>query len=125
MAGALSMAYLCVVLTVVLTVVGQLLLKWQASSWVTSGQRTGLWRYLLTMLANPWVLCGLTAAFGASLCWMLAVSKLPLHKAYPFMALNFVLVGWFSSRLFGEPYTVSQAVGAALIVLGVIVSGIG
>jgi multidrug transporter EmrE-like cation transporter len=119
------MAYVCMGFTVVLTVLGQLLLKWQASLWATGAQRTGPMGYLMAMLVSPWVMCGLIAAFGASLCWMLAVSKLALNKAYPFMALNFVLVGLLSSRLFGEHYTVSKAIGTALIVLGVLINGIG
>ncbi len=52
---------------------------------------------------------------------MLAVSRLELSKAYPFMALNFLLVCIAAVPLFGESFTVAKGVGLATVVLGLII----
>lgn len=120
------MAYLCIALTILFTVYGQLVLKWQATLVMAgSAPGSGQLQYIFRMLTNMWVLSGLAAAFLASLCWMLAVSRLQLSKAYPFMALNFVLVGLAAVPLFGEFFTWPKAVGLALIVLGIVLSSQG
>ncbi|HEY0915463.1 MAG TPA: EamA family transporter, partial [Solimonas sp.] len=58
------------------------------------------------------------AAFLASLCWMMAISRLPLSKAYPFMAINFLLVGLLAIPLFGEALTRPKIVGLVVVVVG-------
>ncbi|WP_201316267.1 EamA family transporter [Dyella sp. EPa41] len=120
------MAYLCIALTILFTVYGQLVLKWQAGLLMaTHSPGAGQLQYIMRMLMNPWVLSGLAAAFLASLCWMTAVSRLQLSKAYPFMALNFVLVGIAAVPLFGELFTWPKALGLVLIVLGIVISSQG
>ena len=86
------MSYVYVAATVLLTVYGQLVVKWQvgdAARLADPSQRTA---FLLGLLANPWVLSAFAAAFAAALCWMLAMVKLELSHAYPFISLSFVLV---------------------------------
>lgn len=113
------MSYVYVAATVLLTVYGQLVVKWQvgdASRLSDPSQRTA---FLLGLLANPWVLSAFAAAFAAALCWMLAMVKLELSHAYPFISLSFVLVLFLSAALFGEPLTWPKIAGVALIVGGV------
>lgn len=114
------MSYAYVAGTLLFTVLGQLLLKWQLGL----GREHGLepadrLAFLAQLLANPWVLAAFGAGFGAALCWMLALNKLPLSHAYPFMALSFVLVLFLSAGLFGESLNWMKIAGAALICLGV------
>ncbi|MCP1373378.1 EamA family transporter [Dyella lutea] len=117
------MSYLFVALTIVLTVYGQLVLKWQAGLIPPSPQvGHGLLLYVVRMLLRPWVLSGLAAAFLASACWIAAVSRFPLSKIYPFMALNFVLVGLLAVPLFGESLSQSKIVGLLLVIAGLIVT---
>lgn len=118
------MAYIYIALTILFTVYGQLILKWQASLLVVQHQN-GTAQFVMKMLLNPWVISGLVSAFAASLCWMLAVARLDLSKAYPFMALNFVIVALVAAPLFGEAYTLPKFFGLALIVLGLVVSSQG
>lgn len=121
-----TMAYVFVALTIVLTVYGQLVIKWQASRHVVShGQTAAAGSFVQSMLMNPWVLSGFAAAFLASMTWMLAVRRLQLSHAYPFMSLNFVLVLLVSAPLFGEALTRGKLVGLSLIVLGVIIGSRG
>lgn len=120
------MSYFFVLLTILLTVYGQLVLKWQASLAPPSpsgGQ--ALLLYVVQMFLRPWVLSGLVAAFLASACWIIAVSRFPLSKIYPFMALNFVVVGFLAVPLFGESLSTSKVVGLVLVVAGLIVTSRG
>ena len=114
--------YILITLTVLLTVYGQLVLKWQSSMFgpLPAGV-PGKLAYLGQMLLNPWVISGLGAAFAASLCWMLALRKLPLSTAYPFTAASFVLVLLFAVVLFNEPVTLGKVLGTAMIVGGILV----
>lgn len=115
------MAYIYIALTILLTVYGQLILKWQVN----------LYGYLLapplrplnlvTLLLKPWVISAFVAAFGASLCWMAAINKLPISRAYPFMAINFFLVALFAVALFHEKLDGYKIVGTAIIMFGVVV----
>ena len=120
------MSYVYVAATVLLTVYGQLVVKWQVNNAAGPGSdpsdRAAL---LLRLLANPWVLSALSAAFGAALCWMLAMVKLELSHAYPFVSLSFVLVLLLSAVLFGEPLSWAKVLGILLIVAGVAVGSQG
>lgn len=114
------MAYLLIALTVLLTVYGQLVLKWQIN--LHQNLLTPLTpRNLLALLFNPWVVSAFAAAFGASLCWMGAISRLALSRAYPYMAINFLLVAILAAWLFKETLDGYKIAGTLIIMLGVIV----
>jgi len=120
------MSYLFVALTILLTVYGQLVLKWQASIVpVSPSEGSALAVYVVQMFLRPWVLSALVAAFLASACWIAAVSRFPLSRIYPFMALNFVLVGLLAVPLFGESMSTSKIVGLLLVVAGLVVTSRG
>lgn len=115
-------AWLMVGMTILLTCYGQLIIKWQVTTFrpATSGLLSGL-PSLIQLVLAPWVISAFAAAFGASLCWMLAMSKLDLSKAYPFMALNFLIVSLVAVPLFGETFTVTKAAGLVTVIVGLIV----
>ena len=116
------MAYIYILLTILLTVYGQLIIKWQinyAGTFPEGIVEKGL--FLLRLLLNPWVISSFIGAFLASLTWMAALTKFPLSFAYPFMSLAFVLVMVFSSVYFYESITVPKAIGMGLIVVGIII----
>lgn len=118
--------YLYIALTILFTVYGQIVIKWQVSQAgslpVTAGAKIG---FLLGLLLNPWIMSGFLCAFLASLSWMAAMTKFNLSHAYPFMGLAFVLVLFGSSIFFGETVTPMKVTGTALIVLGIIVASQG
>lgn len=120
------MNYLYIVLTILFTVYGQLILKWQVgqagSLPASTGAKIG---FLLGLLLKPWIVSGFAAAFLASLCWMAAMTKFNLSHAYPFMGLSFVLVLIGSGIFFGEAVTPMKIIGTALIVLGITVASQG
>lgn len=118
--------YLYIALTILFTVYGQLILKWQVSQAgvlpVGTGAKFG---FLFGLFLNPWIVSGFLAAFLASLAWMAAMTKFNLSHAYPFMGLSFVLVLIGSGIFFGEAVTPLKIVGTALIVIGITVASQG
>ncbi|SFE22187.1 EamA-like transporter family protein [Lentibacillus persicus] len=117
------MGYYYIFSTVIFTVYGQLVLKWQMDQ--AGALPAGLWdklMFLIQLLLNPWILSGFASAFLAALSWMAAMTKFNISYAYPFMSLSFLLVFLLSVFLFGDPITVQKVVGLALIIAGIIVT---
>jgi multidrug transporter EmrE-like cation transporter len=120
------MSYLYVTLTVLLTVYGQIVIKWQvmqAGQFPTGGY--GRIHFLWTLLLNPWVITALVGAILAALSWMVAMTKLQLSHAYPFVSSSFALVLLLSWALLDEPLTWQKLAGVVLITCGVIISSQG
>ncbi|WP_411834135.1 EamA family transporter [Pseudoxanthomonas mexicana] len=115
------MAYFFIAATILLTVYGQLVLKWQVSLYPQLVSAPFSIGNIMALLLKPWVISGFVAAFGASLCWMAAISRLPLSRAYPFMSINFVLVALLAAWLFREHLDAYKVAGTAVIVVGVII----
>lgn len=119
---ATAFPWLMVAATILLTSYGQLVIKWQANSYQTTTTGwLGKLPAVVQLLLQPWVISAFIAAFAASLCWMLAVSRLELSRAYPFMALNFLIVCVVAVPLFGEVFTVSKAIGLTTVIIGLII----
>jgi len=120
------MSYAYVILTVLLTVYGQIAIKWQVIAAgpfpADPGEKIA---FLLRLLLNPWVLSALAAGLLASVSWMAAMTRLELSHAYPFMSLAFILVMVCSAWFFNEPVTPLKVAGIALVVLGLAVGSQG
>ena len=118
------MGYLYVLTTIVLTVYGQVVIKWRVGAYGALPEPPlEQVAFLLRMLLDPFVLSGLAAAFVAALAWMAALTQLELSRAYPMMSLSFVLVLVASAWLLGEQMSAATVAGVALIVLGTILIG--
>lgn len=93
-------AYFFVATTVLFTVYGQLVIKWQTrkAGEFPDGSAARV-NYLTHFLINPWVISSLLAAVVAAFAWIAALSKLELSRAYPFVSASFVLVLIFSAVL--------------------------
>ncbi len=116
------LAHLLILGTVLFTVYGQLVIKWQVDRiGAAEPAGGGAARFIVAVLLNPWILSGLASAFLAFLCWAGAVSRLPLSYAYPFTSLSFVLVALLSATFFGEALTATRLAGLALVLLGLVV----
>jgi multidrug transporter EmrE-like cation transporter len=108
-----------------LTVYGQLMMKARALAHAApTGDGTGRLQYLISMFSDIGVLSSFGAAVLAAVFWMLAIERLEVGYAYPFMALSFVLVPIGSLVLFGERMPPIQLLGLGLIVAGVTVSAL-
>ena len=120
------MSYLYVLLTVILTVYAQLVIKWQVSN---AGNPPldifGKLLFIAHLLLNPWVLSAFFCAFLSAITWMAALTKLDLSHAYPFVGLTFVFIVIFSAVFFQEAITVPKIIGLALVVSGIVVGSQG
>ena len=76
------------------------------------------------MLTDVGVLSGLVAAALAAIAWILAIERLDVGFAYPFMALSFILVPFGAKFLFAEPLPPFQIFGMVLIAIGVTMSAL-
>lgn len=114
------MHYIYILFTIVLTVYGQLVVKWQVSLAgdfpATNGDK---FIFLAKLLINPWIISSMAAALLAGVAWMAALTQLQLSHAYPFMGLTFVMVLVLSAMLFQEPMTWVKLAGVSLIVAGI------
>lgn len=109
-------------LTILFTVYGQLVLKWQISGAGDLPDGTiDKVLFLAQQYLRPWIVSGLAAAFVASATWMAAMTQLELSFAYPFMSLAFVIVMFLSVLLFGEALTANKVIGTFVIIFGLIV----
>ena len=116
------MAWIYVATTIVLTVYGQIVVKWQVlRHGALPANLHGKGEFFVHLLINPWVISVMAAAFLAALSWMAAMTRLPLSRAYPFVGLSFVLVLVFSAVFFDESLTAGKVVGIGLIVVGLVV----
>jgi drug/metabolite transporter (DMT)-like permease len=110
-----------VALTVLLTVYGQIIIKWQVGGLELPPGIIEKVVFVLRQYLNPWVLSAFLAAFLASMSWVAAMTLLELSFAYPFMSTSFILVIVLSAVLFNEPLTWQKLAGTAIIVIGLIV----
>jgi multidrug transporter EmrE-like cation transporter len=119
------MGYLYIFLTILLTVYGQLVIKWRMSLKGTISDDIEIFQKIMFMIKafmDVWIISGLLAAFLASFTWAAALTKFELSFAYPFMSLSFVLVFILSLLFFGEAFTWQKMIGMILIILGVLIS---
>lgn len=114
--------HLFIALTLLFTVYGQLVLKWQMGSAgpLPAGGADKL-LFLLRQFLNPWVFSGFVSAFIASLAWMAAMTRFDLGYAYPFMSLAFVIVMVFGVLFLGETMSLAKLAGTLLVVAGLVV----
>jgi multidrug transporter EmrE-like cation transporter len=115
------LAKISVALTILLTVYGQIVVKMAV---LKQGPFPNAWParfdFLVRLLLNPWVWSAFAAAFLAAVSWMIAMTRLDLNVAYPFMSLAFVLVFALGVLVFHEPLSAVRITGIVLIVLGLI-----
>ena len=120
------MGYLYIFGTILFTVYGQIIIKWQVSNAGAFPKDAAekMW-FLLRLVFNPWVISSLCCAFLAFLCWMAAMTKFELSYAYPFMSLSFIFVLVLSGFFFHEAITLPKLLGILLIMSGIVVGAQG
>lgn len=120
------MHYLYLLFTILFTVYGQIVIKWQMNHAGSLPPETiDKVIFLLRMIINPWIISGFLAAFLAALAWMAAMTKLPLSHAYPFISFSFVLITLSGAIFFHEPLNFPKIFGMIFIVAGIIIGSQG
>jgi multidrug transporter EmrE-like cation transporter len=125
-ANIIIMSYVYILITILLTVYGQIVIKWQVMQvGAVPSDAAEKVVFFFRLLINPWVFSAFVAALLASMFWMAAMTKLQLSHAYPFMSATFVLVLILSSLIFHEPLTWPKLVGLGFIVAGIVAGSQG
>jgi drug/metabolite transporter (DMT)-like permease len=114
MTYAAHAAYAVAVLCVVAIAVGQILFKACANSLQQTGSLLAPSTALILLAAL--VLYGIT-----TFAWVWVLRNIALGRAYPLMALAFVLVPIGSHVVFGERFQPLYFAGVALIAAGIVV----
>jgi len=110
-------------MTLVGTVAGQLCIK--RGMLIVSEEHAGIIVTLFRGLTNIWVILGLLFAVIAAFAWMIALSKMALGYAYPFLSITFPIVVILSSIIFKESISINTYIGLGFIVIGLIIASFG
>ena len=99
---------------------GQILFKKAALDMATrESARSGLNDQALAYATNPWFIAAILLYAAITILWVEILKTTPLSRAYPFVALGFVLTPLGAYWLFGEIIGARYLLGTALILLGV------
>ncbi len=111
--------------TVFFTVSGQIVLKYGASTlyFPNAFNVKEVFNLIFNNLTNFYFLGAISAAFIASIFWSLAIQRVNLSIAYPFMSLSFISIFLASYFIFKEPISIFQILALVLIIGGVTLMG--
>lgn len=115
MSGLPVPTFVSLLTTPFLIAIGQVLFKITSEKLVVSGNG------VTTVFFDPLFILALTIYGSATLLWIYVLKSVPLAYAYSFMALTFVLVPLLAAFLMGETVTLKYAIGAALVITGLVV----
>jgi multidrug transporter EmrE-like cation transporter len=116
-------AWVFLLLTVLLTVAGQLMVKRGMLQVGSSPEQLNLVPgFVYRAMTNPSVVIGMGCAVGAAISWTIAIARADLSFAYPFMALSIVLVLALSGLLFDEVVSFQRWIGVAVVCLGLVLA---
>ena len=76
---------------------------------------------LWTIAFDPYFIAAGTLYAFASFLWVIALSRIDLSKAYPFMASGFIIVPILGYLLLNETLTLNYFIGVGLIFAGIVV----
>jgi drug/metabolite transporter (DMT)-like permease len=108
-----------IAITIVFTVIGQILTKKGQSMLGSYPQnKFELIFFLIKSLFTPYIFMGMLCAVISALSWIMALSKYKLSYAYPFVSLSYVLVMVASMLLFKEKVLPIQWAGVLTICFG-------
>jgi len=71
---------------------------------------------------SPWLIAAYSLWVLLSLMWLFIIREVPLNRAYPFVALSFVVTPLLAWMVFDERLDLRYGFGIALIVAGVILT---
>ena len=110
-------------LTIAFAVSSQLIIKWQMKNIALEDTMNIYDKFIFafSMLFNPYILLSIILTLLSGLSWIIAMTKFDISYAYPFTALGFVFILFFSHILFNETISIYKYVGVSLIVLGIFV----
>lgn len=116
------MVYLLLILSISLSVAGQILLKYGVMNLPAFMSGHAL-SFFSRVAASPLVWLGLFVYAVSAAIWLIVISRLPLSFAYPILSTGYVAVVLLSAALFGEALSVWKIISVVLITVGVGILG--
>ncbi len=111
--------YILLCFNVLLTVIGQILLKKGVNTVGTISSFRELFPKLSQIIFNPYVVGGISIYGFTTFVWLVILSRVKLSIAYPMLSLGYVMVIPFSWWLFKESIPKVRVIGAIVICIGV------
>jgi multidrug transporter EmrE-like cation transporter len=111
--------YLLALFSILLTALGQLLLK-KGSAVLTQAESATTVAKLYKIALNPYIWSGIIVYGLSTLVWIFVLSKMKLSVAYPMASISYVAVAVGSYYMFGETLGLQQKIALAIIILGVV-----
>ncbi|MEZ4613189.1 MAG: hypothetical protein R2838_23615 [Caldilineaceae bacterium] len=112
-------AWWLIALSIAAGVSGQAAIKLGIGRGAPAGAGNGPVQLVMTILHSPLILLGLGLYALGALAWIAVLGKLDLSYAYPFLALNFVLITLVAQFGLGEVVPLMRWVGVAIICAGI------
>jgi multidrug transporter EmrE-like cation transporter len=109
-----------ILLSILCGVAGQTVIKIGVSQPGASDAASGLISLVGMILRSPMVMLGLLLYALGALAWIAVLSRVDLSVAYPFLALNFLLVTLSSQFLLGETVPAMRWIGVLVICSGIL-----
>jgi len=113
-------AWWLILFSVTTGVAGQTAMKIGVSAPGAAEASTNVMSLVLLILRSPLVLLGLFLYAIGALAWIAVLSRLDLSLAYPFLALNFVLITLSSRFFLGETVPTIRWLGILVIIGGIL-----
>lgn len=113
------MNILLVLVSILLAVSGQLLMK-HGMNLFGAFPISQMHFKIVPMILSPWVFSGFILFGISSLFWLAVLSRMQLSMVYPMVSLAYVLVALASIVLFHENVSALRWAGIAVICLGVV-----
>lgn len=114
-----------VVASIVLTALAQIMLKVGVSNHaIQSALSNGnTLRFVTAVASSPIIIAGLACYALSAAVWLLALARLDLSVAYPFIALTILITVAAGYFMLGEPVSRVKLAGMFAIVVGVSLMG--
>lgn len=120
MAGELAQTWWLILISVASGVAGQTAMKIGVEQPGSAGIDRGIGGLILTILTTPLLLLGLGLYGIGALAWIAVLRRMDLSNAYPFLALNFVLIALVSRFILGESLPPLRWMGIGVICVGIL-----
>ncbi len=102
-------------------VAGQTMIKLGVSRPGATEATSNLISLVTLILRSPQILLGLVLYAMGALAWIAVLSKVNLSLAYPFLALNFVLIALVSYAFLGETIPAMRWIGTLILCVGILI----
>lgn len=110
-----------IALTIASAIYSQIVMKWRVSRLPSFHPNLGGVLEIGTkVFSDIWILSAFGTTFVSGVCWMVVLRKFELSYAFPFTALNFLVMSWIGITIFNERWDVWKISGTALVFVGIL-----